>query len=853
MSSDAVVNLIVNAADAESQVNVQLRRIVNDAERRAPDISLQVNIDMDRVNRTLTRELNILGTRIDGAIGHLGDRFEDLNNQISADLRASLQGLRDDLQRLDTGSSSSITNITNNFAGMRDDVDDTDRSVRSLSGTFTGLAGGIGRAVASSTRLVAIGGVASQAIPLVAGLVTAIESIVPAAAAGVSAFVTMKAAALTLKLGLTGVQDAITAVFDPDADPEKVAEALDKLSDNARDFVLELQKMKPAFDKLRLDVQDRLFKGLDDQLKSVAKSTFPELRTAARDFADTFNSMAKGVASGARELGDNGTLGQALTQGTTAFSKLERIPGQVLVAVTQLAAAGGPLLNRFTDKIVDLADSASKALEGAFESGALEDAVNAAGDTIAQLGRIAGNVFGILGNLMDAAGESGTGLFGTLEQVTQALEDLTGTTEFQETLGALIEVGSTLVEAVLPLLEEAFLALAPAIQILAPYVQDIIELLGDQLAELIPELAPVLADLALLFGEILVAITPLIEQGINVLIDLMPSLLPLFDALVVLVQDLAPLIEYFAVGTKELLVPALQFALEAVTYFIIGLDGLVQGVEIVIEWLGKFVLELTDQTDPGIRATTQLLNGDFSGAWDTAARAIADMTAKGLHYVFDFATRSSAYLSDLALRGAAYIVSGFNQIAAWIARKTSEAVGYVIGMRDRIVAIALGIASDLYNAGVSMMRSLINGMLSQLGSAISAANSVVGAIRDFFPSSPAKRGPFSGRGYPFYSGQEVVNSFTRGIESRTSAARRAVMGTLGGALIPSSGGANPLSGIVSGGTEFAGIANTTFARLTPNVNVMVQLGNDQLVPYFQTVVDEDTVQRDRLAAQGARS
>ena len=793
MASDAVVNLVVNATDAESQVNIQLRRIVNDAERTAPDISLQVNID---------------NASVVNAINALGDRINAVNR-------------------------------------------DSDRSTRGLTDTFTGLAGGIGRAVAASTRLVAIGGIASQAIPLVAGLASAIQSIVPAAAAGVSAFVTMKAAALTLQLGLTGVQEAITAVFDPDADPEAVAGAMEKLSGNARSFVSVLQTMRPAFDRLRLDVQDRLFEGLDDELKSVARSTFPELRTAARSFSDTFNDMARGVASGAREVGDNGTLGQALTQGTTAFSKLERIPGQVLVAVTQLAAAGGPLLNRFVDRIVDLADSASKALDGAFESGALEDAVNAAGDVLAQLGRIAGNVFGILGNLMDAAGESGQGLFGALEQVTQALEDLTASDQFQDTLGALIEVGQELISAVLPLLEEAFLALAPAIQILAPYVQDIIELLGEKLAELIPELAPVLAELAVLFGEILVAIAPLVEQGINLLIELMPELIPLFEAITTLVQDLAPLIEYLAVGAVALLGPTLKVAIEFLTNFVLGLDLVVRAIDETIKWIFDFASALTNQADPGVRAFTQLLNGDFKGALDTTAVTIRDLTLKGVDYLINFAARGASELLGLAIRGRDYIISGFNQMATWILTKTSQAVGYVSNMKDGILSLVYGLSGQLYNAGVSMISSLIDGMLSQLGRAVSAAASVVGSIRDFFPSSPAKRGPFSGRGYPFFSGQEVINSFARGIESRVSVARRAINGTLGGALIPASAGTDPLSGLMSG-PGYAGIANTTFARLTPNVNVSVLLGNDQLLPYFQTVVDEDTLQRDRLAAQGTR-
>lgn len=823
MASDAVVNLVVNATDAEAEVNLQLRRIVNDAERRAPDITLQVNVDQAGV-------INAIDEQSDRLASHL----DEVND--------NLLDIADTLRRID--SAGGLRNV----AG---DSDDANRSTGRLSDTFTGLAGGIGRAVAASTRLVAIGGIASQAIPLVAGLATTVESLVPAAAAGVSAFVTMKAAALTLKLGLTGVEDAITAVFDPDADPAKVAEALEKLSGNAKDFVLQLQTMKPAFDRLRLDVQDRLFAGLDDQLKATAKSTFPELRTAARSFADTFNDMAKGVASGAREVGDNGTLGKALTEGTTAFSKLERIPGQVLVAVTQLAAAGGPLLNRFVDKIVDLADSVSKALSGAFESGALEDAVSNAGDVIAQLGRIAGNVFGALGNLMDAAGESGTGLFGSLEQVTQALEDLTATDQFQDTLGALIEVGQTLISNVLPLLAAAFEAVAPAIEILAPYVEDIIEMLGGQLLELIPELAPVLSELATLFGEILVAISPLIEEGINVLIEIMPSLVPLFESLVTLVGDLAPLIEYFAVGAGALLVPAIQFTIEVLAAFVDAAALVARAIDGVIKWVFDLASAFTNEADPAVRAFTQLLNGDFEGAMHTAAVATIEWSLAVKDQAQSMATDATASVVRMITGIVKWFRDGFNDIAVQVRVKSDQVVQYIYDLRDRSLGVVSGWISSFRNAGANLISALADGILSQLGSAISAANTVVGAIRDFFPSSPAKRGPFSGQGYPLYSGEEVVASFIRGMDRRARRGRVAV-GRVMDMLTPqSNAGPDPLGGLVADGTGFAGIANTTFARLTPSVNVY--LGNEQLVPYFQVVVDEDTLQRDRLAAQGARS
>lgn len=822
MASDAVVNLIVNADDAETRVNAQLRRIADDAERRAPDISLNVTIDNSGVIAALNDQTD-----------RLGDSLDDVNHVLN-----QISGQLDEL-----AASGSLRQVG-------DDADDADRSVSRLSGSVNTLAGGLGRAVFAASRLTVLAGVASQALPAVAALATSVESLVPAGAALVSAFLTARAAALTLKLGLVGVDEAIGAVFDPNADPEALAEALENLSDNARDFVLELRDMRPALDDLRLDVQDRLFKNLDSTLRTTADAVLPDLTRAARNFADTFNDMAQGVGAEARDLGNNGTLGRALSQGTDAFAKLERIPGQALTAIVQLAAAGGPLLNRLTDRIVSLADSASDALSDAFESGRLEDSVNSAGDTISQLGRIAGNVFGSLGNIMDIASDSGVGLFDTLERVTQALEDVTASDEFQKTLTALLDVGAEVADAVLPLLLEAFQALAPVIQILAPYVQQIVELLGDQLAELIPELAPVLVELAQVFGEILIAIQPLIERGIQLLIDLMPDLIPLFQEIQDLVVALSPLIEYLAVGLEFLLGEAINIVLPLLTFFVIGLQEIIKFVDITLQWLARFVGFLEGQTSTAIESVSLLLDGRYRESWDSAATGVTKNSLTMAQQVESMSQRVTASTATTGNNVRDHLSRGFSEAVTAVNLRTFDIAASVNNLRIRLVQIVLDIAGAMYRAGANIMSSLADGIISQIAEVTSSVNTVVGAIRDFFPSSPAKRGPFSGRGYPFYSGQEVIASFARGIISQRVAAQVAIDAALRKMRPFGPAATDPLSGIVGTGTEFAGIANTTFARLTPNVNVFI--GNQALVGYIQTVVEDDTADRDRLASQGTR-
>lgn len=796
MASDAVVNLVVDATRADAQVQAQLTNIVNDAERNAPPINLNVVIDQRTINNTF--------------------------NQITNGMR--------DIQR-----STSDTN---------------DVSSRLLS--TIGRLGAAG--LSAGVSLASIGSVtsiAAAALPVVGALVTELAAMAPAAAAGVTAFVAMQAATATLKLGLSGVGEALEQVFALEQDPAALQEALQNLSDNAAAFVTQLNTMRPAFSKLRLDVQDRLFQDLDSVVRRTAEVAFPSLRRTALDMAGTFNVMGRGVGRAAQQLSAEGTLGHALEGASDAFFELRDIPGQVLLAIGRLSSGGAPLLQRITTAVRDLATEWTERLARATESGALEDAVNRAGEAIAQLGRIGENVFTILGNVFGTASEQGVSLFSSLERVTAALADVTAGTAFQDTLSALISVGQTLVENILPLLTLAFQALAPAIQTLAPFVEQFVNTIGTKMAELLPEVTPLLDELALLLGELLVAVTPLIEEGFNILIEIMPDLVSLLGSTTELVRELAPLIAILAQGAVDFLVPALRITigiLQGVINIMTFTAAKFNEVRGVVERFAQFAIRTV--LIPAFLAVTALLRGDWSTAWQVATRAVASAGASISGILARL--RNTAVTLIINMFGSIITQAnvGMNRFLSAIASGVGRALSTFRSFLGSMASAAAGLAGALFSSGASMISSFIRGMLSQLGGVRDAASRLVDAARDFFPFSPAKRGPLSGRGYTTFSGQKMMIDFARGIESQRGRVNSALENALGGrgAFIPAS---SPLISAPSGGSSFAGISQAVFSRLSgPTVNVFI--GNEQINGHVQSIVDESTSQRDRLASQGVR-
>lgn len=112
------------------------------------------------------------------------------------------------------------------------------------------------------------------------------------------------------------------------------------------------------------------------------------------------------------------------------------------------------------------------------------------------------------------------------------------------------------------------------------------------------------------------------------------------------------------------------------------------------------------------------------------------------------------------------IVGGFfGRMKDAAVRKAVELVVWMRGLPGRAKSALGDMGRVLLGAGKALIQGFINGIKNMLGSVRDAASSVVSAARDYFPFSPAKKGPFSGRGYTTYSGLAMINDFRKGIEA----------------------------------------------------------------------------------------
>jgi len=98
----------------------------------------------------------------------------------------------------------------------------------------------------------------------------------------------------------------------------------------------------------------------------------------------------------------------------------------------------------------------------------------------------------------------------------------------------------------------------------------------------------------------------------------------------------------------------------------------------------------------------------------------------------------------------------------------ANAVGIVRGFPGLVQGALGNLAGLLVGSGSSLVSGFAAGIRAAMPQVSAAASAVAAAARAFFPNSPAKKGPFSGKGYTPWSGRALVKDFAGGMMDNMS-------------------------------------------------------------------------------------
>ncbi|WP_431728574.1 phage tail protein [Verrucosispora sp. TAA-831] len=258
--------------------------------------------------------------------------------------------------------------------------------------------------------------------------------------------------------GLQSAQDSLTAANEQLAAAQEksggsaggLAKQMTKLAPSAERFVAAVKALGPAFGDLRLEVQQRLFEGLDRTVTRVGTAWLPQLRKTLGDYAGTLNGFF-------RDLGNNISkpdfIKNIAAGAESVRGMIEKIgkavSGPLVDAFGRLAEKAQPFIDTLGDKLAGLVDRFSEWIISADKSGKLEEFFHTASgflQDVSRFGKDTARILkGITAILFGADNDGkGTGFLDAMDRLADWLNDPENQRQAKDWLNTMKEIGRVL-------------------------------------------------------------------------------------------------------------------------------------------------------------------------------------------------------------------------------------------------------------------------------------------------------------------------------------------------------------------------------------------------------------------------
>ena len=223
-----------------------------------------------------------------------------------------------------------------------------------------------------------------------------------------------------------------------------------------------------------------------------------------------------------------------------------------------------------------------------------------------------------------------------------------------------------------------------------------------------------------------------------------------------------------------------------------SVSNFVQGIHDAIVNVWNRIKAANDTIWNAVKTVITNVWNSIKGFIQGAINGVNTTVTNGLNAVKDTNSRIWGIVVDFVKGVPGKILSGLQALAnlhvkaaEWFLgflnaakEKLGQAVDFVKGIPGKIVSAMGNLDSKLINSGSSLIQGFIDGINRGFSRAVGAVQDGMQRIRDFFPFSPAKTGPFSGRGYVTYSGLALAEDFGDSLDQGSSGVEGVVSGLM---------------------------------------------------------------------------
>ena len=224
-------------------------------------------------------------------------------------------------------------------------------------------------------------------------------------------------------------------------------------------------------------------------------------------------------------------------------------------------------------------------------------------------------------------------------------------------------------------------------------------------------------------------------------------------------EPLATFLGDVLVAALEVVVAAFTFAVDtvtllvnAVTEFVNFLMGVPASVQSFVDQVGAFFGQL-----PG------LIGGFLAGVIASIGAWVAGIVAQAVQAGSQFLSSVGSFFGQLPGQVGGFLSSVIGTVGGWVSSMGGKAAEAASTFGSNLINGLMGFVGQAQSAGRAIIQGAIDGITGMIGAAGSAIEGVLSTIASYLPHSPAKRGPFSGKGWTPYSGRAIVHGLAEGI------------------------------------------------------------------------------------------
>lgn len=206
------------------------------------------------------------------------------------------------------------------------------------------------------------------------------------------------------------------------------------------------------------------------------------------------------------------------------------------------------------------------------------------------------------------------------------------------------------------------------------------------------------------------------------------------------------------VDAFTLVVGVVTTVANAVTEFVNFLMGVPASVQSFVDQVGAFFGQL-----PG------LIGGFLAGVIASIGAWVSGIVAQAVQAGSQFLSSVGSFFGQLPGQVGGFLSSVIGTVGGWVSSMGGKAAEAASTFGSNLINGLMGFVGQAQSAGRAIIQGAIDGITGMIGAAGSAIEGVLSTMASYLPHSPAKRGPFSGKGWTPYSGRAIVHGLAEGI------------------------------------------------------------------------------------------